>query len=220
MQSLIIVELHLYEILLRLLDECQHLPNLILLSFRSCYFFNSPADYQLIINKIWSLPKLTTCYINISINIKHPPCIPTIVSTSIKTLELCLTEFQWNDINRLIECTPYMESLSEIVPTFSDYSYSIVTFPRLIKFHSYFRDKYNLSNLNFVFQSMPNLHHLDISISFTINGHQWENIIRNYLPKLQIFRLLMQEYFYLDENIQQKTDELYNSFSTSFWINE
>ncbi len=53
-----------------------------------------------------------------------------------------------------------------------------------------------------------------------INGHQWEQIIRNHLPKLKTFRLKMQRIFRDNSNIQQQADELLDSFRSSFWIDE
>ncbi|CAF1498591.1 unnamed protein product [Rotaria sordida] len=53
-----------------------------------------------------------------------------------------------------------------------------------------------------------------------LDGHQWEQIIRNYLPKLKVLRLSMRNVLSLNENIEEQVDELINSFRSSFWIDE
>jgi hypothetical protein len=69
---------------------------------------------------------------------------------------------------------------------------------------------------------MPNLRHLYIKIKYSelIDGHQWEQIIRNYLPKLKTFRLKMSKTLFLEQNIQERVDRLVDSFRSSFWIDE
>jgi hypothetical protein len=70
-------------------------------------------------------------------------------------------------------------------------------------------------------QTMPNLRYLTVNtFDNLINGYQWEQIIRNYLPKLKIFVLSMRQQLPDLENIQEQVDELINSFRTSFWIDE
>jgi hypothetical protein len=68
LRSIALFDLRSYHILLKLLDECQQLYDLTYLNLYSCSFSNSSADFQLIVDKIWSLPKLTNCYLDIDIN--------------------------------------------------------------------------------------------------------------------------------------------------------
>jgi hypothetical protein len=64
-------------------------------------------------------------------------------------------------------------------------------------------------------QNIPNLCYLDINIfSALIDGHQWEQIIRNYLPKLKTFRLKMKKKLFGEQNLEEGIDELMNSFRT------
>jgi hypothetical protein len=68
-------------------------------------------------------------------------------------------------------------------------------------------------------QNIPNLRHLDIDLwCELINGHQWEQIIENYLPKLKTFALKMRNKLSDNENIHEKVDRLINSFRSSFWM--
>jgi len=70
-------------------------------------------------------------------------------------------------------------------------------------------------------QRTPNLCLLNLSMGFgLIDGHQWENIIRNYLPKLKTFRFTMETLFDANRFSKERIDELMNSFRSSFWIDE
>ncbi|CAF2796210.1 unnamed protein product [Rotaria sp. Silwood2] len=69
---------------------------------------------------------------------------------------------------------------------------------------------------------MPNLCQLTVETwRFSdLNGHRWEQIITDYLPKLKTFHLKMQIALNHDEGIQEKVNELIDSFQTSFWLIE
>ena len=70
-------------------------------------------------------------------------------------------------------------------------------------------------------QCMPNLCYLTLeTMNICMNGHEWEKLIANYLPKLKIFRLKMTFNFSNNDNIFEQTDELVDSFRTSFWIEQ
>ncbi|CAF1496076.1 unnamed protein product, partial [Rotaria sp. Silwood1] len=61
LQSLTLYNLHPYETLLKLLDECRHLNNLMQLVVYASYLPNEQVDCQLIVDTIWNLSKLTKC---------------------------------------------------------------------------------------------------------------------------------------------------------------
>jgi hypothetical protein len=53
-----------------------------------------------------------------------------------------------------------------------------------------------------------------------MTGHQWENILRKYLPNLKIFNLKM-KYELIDvENIDEEIDHILDSYRIQFWIDE
>jgi hypothetical protein len=57
-------------------------------------------------------------------------------------------------------------------------------------------------------------------MSNLINGHQWEEIIHNYLPKLRVLRLNMKGKLRNRHHIQEQIDRLIDSFRSSFWIDK
>ncbi|CAF4956942.1 unnamed protein product, partial [Rotaria sp. Silwood1] len=69
--------------------------------------------------------------------------------------------------------------------------------------------------------NVPNLRRLNVYLpSNLIHGDQWEQVIRNYIPKLKVFKLTMHKELPVDQNIEERSNELINSFRSSFWIDE
>jgi hypothetical protein len=77
-----------YQTLLQILDECHHLYQLTQLNFFSCYFEDDQVDFQLIVNHIWSLPKLIRCTIGIGIKGECLFCTPTKTSLSLECVSI------------------------------------------------------------------------------------------------------------------------------------
>ncbi|CAF0990997.1 unnamed protein product [Adineta steineri] len=53
-----------------------------------------------------------------------------------------------------------------------------------------------------------------------IDGYQWEDLIRNHLPKLRTFHLSMGNLSIIRPMTEEQIDEFMNSFGSSFWIDE
>jgi len=86
LQSLKLFNLCSHLILMKIVDQFHRLSNLTRLYFYSCNCQNDKADFQLIVNNIWSLPKLTYCYLDVGINKQENFCLSTKLSTSLKDL--------------------------------------------------------------------------------------------------------------------------------------
>jgi hypothetical protein len=79
-----------------------------------------------------------------------------------------------------------------------------------------------LNSIRNLIQNMPYLSHLTVITSQVyLDGNTWRELIRNYLPQIEIFQLKM------DFDFQQRNDdideiiiELLESFRSSFWIEE
>ncbi|CAF1684293.1 unnamed protein product [Rotaria sp. Silwood1] len=189
LQLLELFNIDSYKRLLKVLNECRHLNNLTHLKLHSCSFGNDQVDFQSIVNHIWSLPKLTNCYFGITVKNQRRFCVPTIISSSLECITLFLSELTMNQINRLFEYTPRLKRLLKCDLARINDNYKASSLPKLIHLDiSFYSD--DVSKLILFLQNIPNLRHLNIDI-FTklIDGHQWEQIIRNYLPKLKTFKL-------------------------------
>ena len=206
---------------MKILDECQYLSNLTRLYFYRCSFDDSIANYQCIIDKIWSLPKLTHCHSYIGISGRARFAVPTIKSRSLKSIRTYFSRLQWNQLSQLIEYTPSLKCFTTILSSFPNQNHTELALPtlRVCKLSIY--DIFNVLITNVCFPYMPNLHHLNVYISNRlITGSQWEHTIRNNFPKLKVFRLSMSGIFFHEPNLEQKADKLFESFRTPFWINE
>jgi hypothetical protein len=126
-----------------------------------------------------------------------------------------------NQINQLFEYTPQLKYLSTFVIDLTKENYNGSPLPTLIQLKIYSICSSNIWKVIIFLQNIPNLRHLDIKIWFElIDGHQWEQIIENYLPQLKTFALTMRNKLSFDENIQKQADRLINSFRSSFWIDK
>ena len=221
LRSLSIFNLHSYQTLLKLLENCHNLNNLTRLKFFMCSFSNDQANFQLIVDSIWSLSKLSCCYFDIRIEKKRIFYIPTVISSSLEVIDIMNSKLQLNQINRLFCSTPRLKNLRTSIECISGDDYVVSPLPTLIKMNLLVFLESDASNINILLRNMPELRHLDIDILYElIDGHQWEEIIRNYLPKLKTFRLCMEKDLSFTGNIQERVEKLVDSFRSSFWIDE
>ncbi|CAF1320540.1 unnamed protein product [Rotaria sp. Silwood1] len=131
------------------------------------------------------------------------------------------SELSSDKIKRLFNYTPRLKRLSVKVMNLPNNNYITSSHPKLIQLNMHFPYSINVSTIPDFLKSMPNLRHLEINLRHNlINGHQWEHIIRNYLPKLKTFRLEMRCVPRGNQIIQEQADNLFDSFRNSFWIDE
>jgi hypothetical protein len=143
--------------------------------------------------------------------------LPTIVSSSFKCVSICKNNPKLNQINGLFKSTPLLKYLFTYLGDLINDDYIPSPFSTLIRLNICFAYPFDMSKVIGLFQNMPNLRHLDINTwSQLINGHQWEQIIRNYLLKLKTFQLQMEELINEDEGIQAVADQVLNSFRSAF----
>jgi len=218
LRLLMLSNLHSYQTLLRLLDECQHLNSLTYLKLSSCSFPNDEGIFQLIVNNIWSLSKLTKCYFDIEIKEQKIFCLPTIISSTLERLLILKSELDVNQMNQLFDYTPRLKHFYAHVKSIVDDDYVVTPRPALLRFHVSSFLQFVASEINILFRSMPNLRRLGIIIfSELIDGHQWEQIIRNYFPKLKIFRIYMEKELPFGETIKERAERLIDSFRSVFF---
>ena len=222
LRSLSFDSIRSYQILIKIIDECHHLCNLTHLKFYSCGFHGKQSDIQFIVNRIWTLSKLTHCTFDIFIIGDLPFfCMPQSISTSIEYLYMSMeNEVRSNQIIQLFEHTPCLKQLSMLTNCNVNGNYIAHTFPTLTRLKVTIRESFHFCEMNVFFQNFPSLRRLDIDTEFILlDGYEWKEIIRNWLPNLRVFKLRMIAVF-SEESIQQEVDELFDSFQTSFWTVE
>jgi len=225
LQSLALCDICSNEIMNKMMLEWKYLPHLTHLTLAGCYLQFDQINGQCLINSIWSLPKLIYCYLNINFG-EIDIFLPTVMSLSLKYLFIWGIEHHPNDINSLLKQTPCLKQFSILLNMNLDDDVVVVRHPALsitkLKLHL---SRIHQDNMIIFLQTMPNLCQLIVDICSPnkdqiLNGYQWENILRNYLPNLQIFRLRMEFQIINKNNTEKPLNDLVNSFRNSFWLED
>jgi hypothetical protein len=143
-----------------------------------------------------------------------------VTSSSITYVSIKGILCDYNEITRLVEHTPYLHYLEAHVDYDIDDVDSISDSSSLITLNLSFITKKEDSIMSFL-QNMFNLHRLTIDMyGVCVDGYQWEQIIRDYLPNLKIFHL-KEHIPVVDQNQgDEKLDILLKSFQSQFWLEE
>jgi hypothetical protein len=209
------------QLLMKIINECHHLSYLTRLKLHSDPPQDGQIDIQLLVHNIWTLTKLIHC--SIDINVSDPKLfhMPTEISPFLECVRFERSQFKWNQINQLFKYTPCLTCLSIRIALFDHDAFSPSFFPTLtdLKITTY-SNQSGIEKMFAFLQNTPNLYRLDVRLSVLVDGNRWEQMIRNYLPKLKIFRLNMYRIIRDEQNIQKRVDELVDSFRGSFWIDE
>jgi hypothetical protein len=196
----------------KLIDELCYLNHLLYLKVYRCNFRSSHID------SIWHLTKLTHFNVTYIEDIDWS-AVPTVQSLSLRNVFIHPNRHFRLLLRRLSEYSPSLRHLS--TDSIDDHYYEPGAF---------FISTIEILNLQFegttdrltnILRTVPNLSKLTIEIEGTyVNGHQWQNIITDSLPKLKIFQFLMK--FPADRGINSdyafEVSSLLDSYRTPFWI--
>jgi hypothetical protein len=198
--------------------ELGNLPTLTHLSIVECALPCYFMGFSVFINCVWYLPKLVYCNLGFNYQGEEHFESPSEISSSIKYVSIRGIQFDFDQINRLLEQTPNLRYLAAHNTCLTDDIDSTSIVSSLITLNLSFMTMNENSITNFL-QNMLNLRHLAVDIyGVCVNGYQWENIIQSYLPNLKIFRL-REQIPILDQNQgDQELDALLTSFQSQFWL--
>ncbi|CAF1429693.1 unnamed protein product, partial [Rotaria sordida] len=141
------------------------------------------------------------------------------ISTSLQFLSIECYCYGLNQLARLFQNTPCLRHLCILLADNSADQPLSFAIPSMISLKLSVYG--SLSTMTNLLKNMPNLRKLIVKTDDVImNGHQWERIIVDYLPKLKIFQLKMIFRLNDNENKEQRVDELLHSFRTRFWLDE
>ncbi len=208
--------------------EIPNLHHLTHLKFVDCHFKSDSYEHSIqLIDQIWSLPKLIYCYWDVMLYNGARFVVPTIVSLSLECLYIHHITWKFDRLISLMEKTPHLQYFS----TTANFSYA-----RDINNHA---DKTPPLSMNLAMRKlklsrissprimintlyrMSNLSYLDIQTSFIyLDGHQWKELIINYLPKLKIFRSVMSYSLDNTKNKEYEIDQVLDTYRSPFWIEE
>ena len=196
-----------------MLNEC---PQLTRLRVTACYFGRKQDDIQCFVETIWSLPKLIHCHLDIDMKHGFSFPTPTRVSMSIEHLSNVGVPCRIGQLVRLCNQTPRLRSISLDLYHLQDTGQLVVPIPSITELNLVFVGPHQgiVENL---LKCVPNLNRLKIETCYVdMDGHDWEQIIRNDLPELNRFELKMR-FQATGENYRKG---LFSSFRTRFWLEE
>ena len=218
LQSLTLCEINSYEILEKILSQCQTLQNLTNLKILNCYY-HTPKEISLHwINTIWCLPKLT--YFTINSFSLNRFMLNTLVKSSptIKYVSIQVGSCSEEQLNALFRHTPNLEYFH--LREFSDQEgcdFQLVTFPQfIVSLHLNLMKDFQFSEQ--MLQNLSNLENLILNVKMNLDGDQWQQILTTNLPKLKKFQLNMVFRCENRNDKENRVDQLLNSFRTKFWL--
>lgn len=222
LQSLSLYNLHCQELMNKILVDLPGLSNITHLTFEECCFSYDEANALTFVDTIWSLPKLTHCFIKVQFNPQVYFPIPTIISSTIEHLTISDIEPQYSKITHLFKTMPRLQYLSiDFHFNFSDECQSSIITSITTLNVSFFSIDYSIL-VNF-FKSMPSLYQLKVDLpDMYIDGNTWEQIIQMYLPKLKRFQFRMNDEFDDNDTVnkEQQIDDILESFQSPFWLDK
>ena len=207
-------------------SDIQNLNNLTHLKFVQCFFKHETTELLVkMINKIWGLPRLIYCYLDAYIFIHKIFRPSTVISLSLRHLYIQDPRCTSQLLTCLMEKTPYLQYFSmefrlykDDIDEDNDQKNSLISMNLPIKKLKllYMHSRPMMMNL---FYMMPNLSYLNIETwNLNITGYEWEQIIINQLPKLEIFHLNMFIVLNNTQNKEEQIDQLLDGYRSVFWI--
>ncbi len=219
LQSLSLYAINSCNMLNEIILQCRDLQYLTHLNIiDSNYKEEEEADS--LINNIWSLSKLTHCYLSHISTFGSWFNSISINSISMQYFTVNSSYLSFNTLFSIFEHTPDLRYLSIIENSYKQaYVLSPVMASSLITFEYAFRE--NKQRLIILFQNMPNLSNLKLEVfKINWNGYDWENLLTNHLPNIKLFQFKMNFKFLRDIKIEHQINELLDSFRTPFWLDK
>jgi hypothetical protein len=211
LQSLSLSDIKSTTMMNRMMDDLCHLLQLQHLRISKCVF-----EYAYF-ERILCLPNLSQCHL--FIDCKDWPIELKVSSLTLRKFSIFSEKYRYFSLKNLLKCTPYLQCLSigRIYRECGVQVSYIIPSIEILKLSF----QYTADGLENLLQHMPNLYQLTVEIkNVYLSGDRWESMITNHLPKLKLFRLMMQFGFYGGFSSESHVDEILKSFRTHFWIDE
>ncbi|CAF1504007.1 unnamed protein product [Adineta steineri] len=216
LQSLSLCHLRSDEIIDKILTKLYYLTHL---SLSECYCPHDQKNVANIINTIWSLPRLTHCWLDITIENTDYFITPSIISFSLTHVSIKSLFCNLKELASLFHFTPGLQYLHVgIIERSNDFRLPMVVSSIRSLNLSRVDSRHVITTL---LQHMPNLRSLTVvTEDVYIDGYQWQQIISDYLPAIEIFRFRMGFRSYNNNEKEQEVIRLLNSFRGPFWFVE
>jgi hypothetical protein len=207
-----------------IISKLNSYPNLVYLKLIDFSFQLDDNTNGNIIDEIWNLSKLKHVYISSTFCQRHVSIYLSVRSLTIKSISIQNIFLNEDSLNNLFKFTHYLQCLNASIENSNKYNMQYI--PHLVKFkfigskrepyHDQLIKEDALINL---LKSMPKLYYLSVETScMWLDGYQWEYLITNYMPKLEIFKCKMERSLDVWEKEKNEINNLLRSFQTRFWI--
>ena len=213
LKSLTLFHLSSYEAIQQVVEQFDHRSRLTDLRLIDCHMAFHRKTLSRLLNRIWRLPKLTRCRLDLRFRSPHDFCFPTVRSKSIERLRLDNALLDSNQLIRLFRCSPNLRYLyAHIAELPNETQFSSAT--PLISSIQVVVDHITDGTLN-LFRKLTHLTHFTLQSGQPyMNGHQWRDFILEHWPKLRVFRFLN----FFSVKTEDELHELINSYRTPFWL--
>ncbi|CAF1546998.1 unnamed protein product, partial [Adineta ricciae] len=219
LKSLTLDSINSFEILQLFLSQCHFLSNL---QIFNCKKLHEEEQILSILEFIWHLSNLKSVRLKDSLHFGKMFKYITNISSSIETL--LFDNVIQLDFDGFINLIHHSVKLQQICMTMeSSHSYLRITerFSSIISLKLLHKGiRYGL--INFL-KAFPNLIDLSVETEGTfIDGYQWEDLIHHSLLNLERFQFQMNVLLLRidDADVEQRIDELLNTFRSLFWLEE
>ncbi|CAF1622906.1 unnamed protein product, partial [Rotaria magnacalcarata] len=176
-------------------SDLHELHNLTNLKFVHCRLYHLHVeDFRDVIDQIWKLPKLSHLYWDFTFKYERHFSMPTYLSTSLQYLTIRNYNCCSYDFSRLFEKTPRLRKF--FISSNSDedddlpFSHEFLPAPQSLSVtRLILLSIRSLPLMTSLFKLLPSITRLKVEIySITLDGHQWKEMIVNYLPQLKDFQ--------------------------------
>ena len=207
LRALALDHLHSSRTISTVIGQCHQL---IHLDLTHCLFSNDDPSVSDPFNTIWSLRNLVRCHIDIRFKRGMEAILPTVISTSLQDLTIESFYYGSEHLARLFQHTPYLRHLRLVLSDDAADESLRSSIPSIIRLR--FSVYESLAIMSDLLRKLPNLHYLTAETDdLDWDGHSWQQMITDRLPKLKRFRLYMILRFTDDENKEQRVDRLFGA---------
>lgn len=177
--------------------------------------------------RLINLPRLTHLYWNVHFHGSTHSCIPNFASASLQYLTILNSYWYSYQFNTLLERTPRLRKLCLSLNSYEEddrpLSRIIVPSTRNLSIEKLTLSKIDSQCLMVnLLQLVLHVRHLKVqTLGVNLDGHQWEEMIANYISQLKFFQfnIAFSRPPVVDEQInEERVDQYLAIYRTRFWI--
>jgi hypothetical protein len=166
---------------------CDYLTHLNLIN---CYYTDGPSDLLVLLNTVWSLPRLTHFHFDLNSREEGFIFVPTQIPLSLQYLSISGLSYGSKELAGLLEKTRRLRFLAvnfKAKAELPDVTFPLSSFTTLKIFY-----QGSCDGMIIIFERMSHLHHFTVDASgLDLSGGDWESIIVGHLPKMKVLQFVL-----------------------------